>query len=302
MINKSRIFGTTALVSVLLVSSIPAMAAPENPKIPPAVAGSFYVQQLNESSDMMGQIALARQSLDLGMDNDAIYHIGRAQKFATELQEKSPELAVTSTLRFNDKVYSFNNEYKDYLIPAVDDLFTVADFDTKIKRNPAKDKTAETETGVGRYQLALDIRNVQASLKEAKDLAEEGDVLKARMALNNVYKGAVESSLVYEDPIWTVHDNLMIANALIKEKDFKGARFALKKAESQLKTIQGYDKYESDQKALQKMSSEVEELHKTLQADDPGLLQKAGNKISGWLKDVRGIGKKHAPTKEGGKK
>ena len=246
---------------------------------------------------MMGQVALARQSLDLGLDEDAVYHIGRAQKLATRLQAKSPSLAVASTLRFNNKVYTFNNEYKDYLIPAVDDLFTVDDYDLKVKRNSKDDVVSEQEAGIARYQLALDIRNVQAALKSAKGLASKGDIDKALIALNNVYKGAVESSLVYDDPIWAVHDNLMVSNALIKEKDFDGARFALKRAQKELKTIEGYDKYVSDRPTLQKLQREIADLHKTLREDDPDLLQKAEDEIAGWLKDVRDIGGHHAVAK-----
>jgi tetratricopeptide (TPR) repeat protein len=299
--RTNPLFGATALACTLLLSAAPVMAGTAGsvkPRVPVSEAGAFYVQQLNESSDMMGQIALARQSLDLGMDDDAVYHLDHAQKLANELQAKTPELAVASTLRFNDKVYSFNNEYKDFLIPTVDDLFTVADFDAKIKRNPTKDKVSEKDAGIGRYQLALDIRNVQAALKSAKELTQKGDILEARLALNNVYKGAVENSIVYEDPIWTVHDNLMVANAMVKEKDYDGARFALKKAESELKTIESYDKYASDQPALKKLGEEVKALHATLRKDDPNILKKAGEKISAWLKDIRGIGDKHEAVKK----
>ena len=252
------------------------------------------MQQLNDSSMMMGQIALARKSLDLGMGADAVYHLTQAQKLATQLQKESPELAVASTLRFNNKVYTFNNEYKDYLIPAVDDLFTVADYDAKVKRDPKKDGVAEDEAGIGRYQLALDIRNVQAGLKQASDLAKKGEVANARLALNSIYKGAAENSVVYEDPIWAVHDNLMVANALIKAKDFDGARFALQKAGKELGTLQQHDKYIEDAPMLKKMQTDISELHRTLRADDPNLLQQAGDKISGWLNSIRGVGDKHA--------
>ncbi len=299
---KIRTLEKTAVAGVIVLSTAAAFAASDKrmtvaeQKAPGM--GSFYVQQLNESSDMMGEISLAKHALDLGFSKDAVYHIDQAQNFATQLQKKSPELAVSSTLRFNNKVYTFNNKYKDYLIPTVDDMFTVAEYDTKIKRNPKKDKIAEDQAGVGRYQLALDIRNVEGALSKSKELANDGKDLQARNELNNVYVGAVENSVVYDDPIWAVNDNLMVTNELIKEKDFRGARYALNKAGQELQTIRKTDKYKGDAKTLGTLQNDIAALHKTIRKDDPNMFIKAGDKISGLLKDVRGIGERHAAAQK----
>lgn len=304
--NKSSLLKTTLLTTVLLVLSVPAMAnvdaKTKSAEVPVSKADLFYQKQLNKADEMMGQIALARKSLNIGMDKDASYHLAKAQDLASQLEKKSPEVATTSTLRYNDKVYSFNDKYKDYLIPAVDDLFTIKDYDAKLKSDVKKDRITEEDAGVGRYQLELDIRNVQEALKKSKEEAQKGEINKARNALNEVYKGAVENSVVYADPIWIVHDNLMVANAMIKDKDFNGARYALKKAQSELKTLQKHDDYADDSKTLKRLEKEAADLHESLGIDDPSLLQEAEDKISGWLKDVRGIGNKHAKSRTVAKK
>lgn len=293
--------GKYVSTGVLVLSASLAFAAQDHTTIPsPQKAndtGSFYMQQLNESSDMMAQVDLAKRALDLGLGKDAVYHLNQATKYATELKKKSPEMITASTLRYNNKVFTFNNKYKDYLIPAVDDLFTVSDYNTKINRNPKKDKAAEEDTGIGRYQLALDIRNVESALNKSKQLATKGDVMLARHELNNLYKGAVENSMVYEDPIWAVNDNLMMTRALINEKDFDGARYALKKAAEELSTIKKADKYKGDAKTLATLESDINSLQQTIKKDDPGIVTKIGEKISHLLSKVQDIGKKHASNK-----
>lgn len=292
--KPTKLLSTTALISALLLSATPTLAADKVAShIPPAKAGSFYLQQLNESSEMMGQIALARASLDLGMDDDALHHLKRAEKLAMALQKQSPEMAVTSTLRFGDQMYSFNNEYKDHLIPVVDDIFTVKDYDITVKRDPKKTKAAESDAGIERYQLSLNIDNVKAALNRATELTKKKEILSARTALNDIYKGAFESTAVYDNPIWAVHDNLMLANAMVKEKDYDNARFALKRAESGLKALQKHDDYAEDQKLFKRLEKEVHELHTALRKEDPNLLQKAGDDISSWLKNLRVSGKKY---------
>lgn len=300
--NKNRFLKTTALAGMVMLAATPALAASAAAdaskvvdKVPTTEASSFYVQQLNEASDLMGQVNLVRRSLDLGLAQDAVYHIDNALKLADTLQQKSPELAVVSTLRFNGKVYTFNNKFKDYLIPAVDDMFTVNDLDVKLKKNPKQDDVDALADGVGRYQLAVDIRNVEGALTTAKDLAQKGDLPKARAALNDIYKGAVESSQVYDDPIWVLEDNLVVANTLIKDRDFDGARFALKKAETELKSIRTVDKYAADSAVLEQMGGEIAQLRTTIREDDPSWLQSAGDRISTWLRDIRDIGHKSAP-------
>ncbi|MCB9072273.1 MAG: YfdX family protein [Bdellovibrionaceae bacterium] len=256
---------------------------------------TFYLQQLNESSEMLGQVTMARKALDLGFNKDAVYHIRQAQDFAIELKSKSPELAVASTLRFNNKVYTFNNKYKDYLIPAVDDLFTLNDYDVKI--NHKKPEVVEDDLGIGRFQVKLDVRNVQSALNEAISLAQKGNIEKARIALNNIYKGAIEDSVVYEDPMWTVNDNLMASSQLIKEKDYNGARFALDKASFAVKTIEKNNKYTTDTSALKKLDQEITDLNESLRKKDPTILERAEDKISVWLKEVRDLTAKHAAKK-----
>ena len=302
--NKSILQETILLLSVLIVSSVPAMAAVDKTSkstdVPPGKTDMFYEKQLNKADNMMGQIALARKSLEIGLDKDASYHIAKAQDMASQLQKESPEIITTSTLKYNDKVYNFNDKYKDNLIPAVDDLFTIRDYDAKLKGDVKKDKVTEKNVDVARYQLELDIRNVQKALKEANEDARKGEINEARDALNEIYVGAVENAVVYQDPIWTVRDNMMVANEMLKANDFKSARYALKKAESELKTISKQDEYAADSKTLKRLEKEASDLHKSLSKSDPSLLQKAENTISGWLKDVRDIGNKHDKSKSNG--
>ena len=303
--NKSRLQETILLLSILFVSSVPAMAAVDKAKstdVPANKTDLFYQKQLSKADKMMGQIALARKSLEIGLDQDASYHIAKAQDMASQLQKESPEIITSSTLRYNDKVYNFNDKYKDNLIPAVDDLFTIRDYDAKLKGDVKKDKITEEKVDVARYQLELDISNVQTALKMSKKEAQKGEIDKARNALNDIYKGAVENAVVYQDPIWAVQDNMMVAKAMLKDKDFNGARYALKKSQSELKTISKQDSYATDSKTLKRLENEASDLHESLSKSDPSLLQKAENTISGWLKDVRDIGNRHDKLKVMAKK
>lgn len=299
--------GCAACIGALLAPWAPTFAAAEETPaagISPDQANAFYMQQLDESSGMLAQVALARKSLDLGMNDDAVLHINKALDVAAKLEKQSPALAVATTLRFGKQVYTFNNQYKDYLIPAVDDMFTVDDYDTRVThtgKNQQKKVTDEAvaNAGISRYRLQLDIRNVDAALHSAKDFAQKGEIEHARLALNDIYTGAVETSAVYEDPVWAVHDNLMVANAMLRDKDYEGARFALKRADSGLKAIEKSGLAGDDAGALAGMQKEVTALRNTLRADNPDVLQKAGESISHWLESLRGIGAKHAAHKSG---
>ena len=80
--NKSRLQETILLLSILFVSSVPAMAAVDKAKstdVPANKTDLFYQKQLSKADKMMGQIALARKSLEIGLDQDASYHIAKAQ-------------------------------------------------------------------------------------------------------------------------------------------------------------------------------------------------------------------------------
>jgi hypothetical protein len=291
-----KLLGTTALMGIILATSMPvmasdtAMSAQQEGAQKSSAAASLYQEQLKEASEMVGQVDLARHALDLGMNHEAIEHIRKARLLSDKLKERSPELLVASTLRAGDKVYTFNNEYKDYLIPVVDDLFTTEDFNVMVKSNPSKDKAAENMVGVGRYSLALDIRNVSKALNDAAQMARDSKLAAAREALNNIYIGAVETSVAYEDPIWAVHDNLMASQAMITDQDYDGARFALKNAEKGLSAIEKSGQYSENSDTIKILKEEVVGLQYSLEKKDPTISQKAEQAISGWLKDIRSIG------------
>ena len=293
--KTSRKLGTAALTGLLLATAVmPVMAATETSKAEQsqntkAPVTAFYAQEMKESEKMMGQVNLARRALDLGLKNDAVDHIAKARQIAGELENKSPQLTVASTLRAGGKVYTFNNEYKDYLIPVVDDVFTTANYDLLVKSNPSKDKVAERDTETGRFRLALDIRNVENSLDQAKTFAQEGKIKESSAALNDMYKGAVETVVAYDDPITAVHDNLMASSSMIKKKDFDGARYALKDAEKELTTLEKSGLYSSDSATVKRLEKEISTLHASLSNKDPSVLQKAEKAISGWMKDIRNM-------------
>lgn len=292
-----KLLGTSALVAAVLVTSMPAMAqtsATPQKKITAPASPSFYAEQMKEASMMMGQVGLARDALNIGMNEEAANHITKARQLAATLEEKAPELSVASTLRAGGKVYTFNNEYKDYLIPVVDDLFTTDDYDILVKPNPSNDKVAEKVAEVGRYRLTLDIRNVAKALDQAHSYALDGKIMEARIALNNMFLGAFETAVAYEDPIWSVHDNLMASYAMILNKDYAGARFALKDAGKALKTIEKSGNYAANSETIKRLEQEVSALHESLKIKNPPLIQKAEKTISGWLKDIRQIGHQNA--------
>ena len=304
--KKRSLLGTTALMGLILVSGVPVMAAtsmaPQKKAATSAVApasqkkaaapaaSSFYAKQVKETSAMMGQVNLARHALDLGMNKDAADHIAKAREIAGKLEKQSPELSVASTLRAGNKVYTFNDDYKDYLIPVVDDLFTTGDYNVMVKAHKQKDEVAENDVETGRFKLSLDIRNVEKALDQSGSLASAGKISQARTALNGIYVGAVETAEAYEDPLWAVQDNLRASHSMILNKDYDGARYALKDAEKELKAIKTVDKYSGDSGTIIRLEKEISTLNDSLSSKDPTAIQKAEKTVSGWLNDVRNIG------------
>lgn len=256
---------------------------------PVAAKSPHYVKQVREGSEMLGQIDLVRSSLDLGFTDDALDHIQQAQKLAAELKKQSPDLFVASTLKVGDKIYTFNEEFKHYLVPVVDNRFTYTDYNMKVKIDPSKDQISEKDASVERYMLSLDLRNVEAALERAKTFTEEDKLIDATLALNSVFDGAFENFVNYTDPIWAVHDNLIASQAMVIDENYDGARFALKTAEKELKAVEKSNIYPEDSNTLAVMKGEVIALQTMLRDRDPTILQKTEKSISKWLKNIRNI-------------
>lgn len=284
----------TLLLTSMLSSTLtfqPAFAADEK-ALPPAKVetpakpdaavemSKEYHEQLKSGNLVIGDISMALMALDYGAVDIAKKDVAEALKLAIALEKGAPEIKSKETMSFGKLSHEHEGQAKDFYIPIVDDSFMVHGLETRGKATDPK--VRETDAVMVHTHVSLDVRKAVSGLTEAKTALESGQSAQAEDALNSILKAAVGNEVAVADPLHTVHDNLVLAENLLREKRYDAARFALTYAR---KGLGDYNFLVHDPERKQhvgQMQKDIDTLSEQLNKDDPTTLQKAGATVKGW--------------------
>ncbi len=243
-----------------------------------------YQQQLRNGSLMIGHVSLALMALEHGVLDVAGKDVDVALKLARRLEKSVPEFKSKDTLSFGKLTHEEESATRVFYIPIVDESFMVHGLDTRGRKH---EKIRETDAKMIHTHVSLDIRKAISGLTDAKAALEKKDAEAAETALNGILSAAVTDEVIVSDPLHVAHDNLVLAENLLREKRYDAARFALKYASK------GFEDYGSQvhdparKQHAEQMQKDIDALSEQLRKEDPTTLQKAGDTVKGWGADVK---------------
>jgi hypothetical protein len=276
------------VIALLCLATAPALAA-ESPKAKqPDVQGQLTAQREQERTlvhKMMGDINLAALSLDMELPVAARDHLDRASSLVAQLERMAPELDSETRLKYGKLSYDVVDEAKDYYVPIVDDVLLVSDYEPTFHAWRDRVDISEVDAGAVLVTVRADLRKIEAALGEAREKLDARQYAAAAGALNDIYKASIVEEVVITDPLWAVHDNLALAQNLIREEQFDSARFALEHARSELAKLKKEEP--ADAGRIEKLDASVVEVEQQLAKNDPTLTQRARNSIASMMSTVR---------------
>lgn len=130
-------------------------------------------------------------------------------------------------------------------------------------------KVRETDAVMVHTHITLDVRKAISGLTEAQAALESGQPAKAEEALTAILNSTVGSEIAVTDPLHTVHDNLVLAENLLREKRYDAARFALAYAKKGLSDY-NFLVHEPERKQhVERMRKDIDAFSDQLRKEDP---------------------------------
>lgn len=243
-----------------------------------------YHRQLRNGSLMIGHMSLALMALEHGILDVAGKDVDEALKLARALEKSVPEFKSKDTMRFGKLTHEEESVTKAFYIPIVDESFMVHGLD---KHDRKQEKIHETDAKMVHAHVSLDIRKAVSGLTDAKAALKRKDAKAAEQALNGIVSAAVADEVVVSDPLHVAHDNLILAENLLREKRYDAARFALKYARKGLDDYSSRLHDSAQKQHAEKMQKDIDALSEQLRKEDPNTLQKAGDTVKGWGAKVK---------------
>lgn len=256
-----------------------------------ALAGSHaqdmdkaYHKQLRDSQLMIGQISLALIILDHGGLDAAATDVDAALRLAQTLEKSAPEFKSKDSMLFGKLTHEEEGSTKLYFIPVAHDDFMVHSFDRPEGKG---EKVRETDARMIHAHVLLDVRKAVKGLTDAKAALQKADAKAAERALNGILSATVTNEIAASDPLHVAHDNLVLADNLLREKRYDATRFALKYARNGLgdytKNVHDFARKQH----VEQLQKNIDTLSDQLSQQDPSVLQKAAVMVSGWASDVK---------------
>jgi len=235
---------------------------------------------------MMGHINLASVALDTQLPEAAQEQLKKAESLAAQLRNSAPEVRAQTRFKYGKVSYTVDDESKSYYVPVVDDLFLLSDYESTFRGWKESTDIDETDAGVVWLTLSVDVREAQKALQEAESKIEAKDYKGASDVLAQIFKDAVVDEVVFDDPVWAVHDNLAFAKNLIDEGQYDSARYALQHAREDLGKLEKAHAGQKEVAAFKKMNDQIAKLESELEQKNPSVSERASATLSGWVNTV----------------
>jgi hypothetical protein len=243
-----------------------------------------YHEQMRNSSLMIGHMSLALMALEHGVLDVAGKDVDEALELARTLEKSVPEFKSKDAMRFGKLTHEEESTTRVFYIPIVDESFMVHGLDAS---GGNREKIRETDARMVHTHVSLDIRKAVSGLTDAKAALEKQDAKAAEQALNGIMSAAVANEVIVSDPLHVVHDNLVLAENLLREKRYDAARFALKYASKGLEDYGSRAHDPAQKQDAKRMQKDIDVLSEQLRKEDPTTLQKAADTVKGWGAKVK---------------
>lgn len=294
--QQARMFVAQVLVfasAAGVVVAFPARAegSPEGTVQAPAAgtahareAARAHHEQLRYGSLMIGHVSLALMAIEHGVFDVAGKDVDDALKLARSLERDAPEFKSRDTVRFGKLIHEEERTVRVFYIPIMEEDFMVHDLDARAGK---RGKVRETDAKLVHAHISLDIRKAIGGLTDARAALAKKDPVAAEAALNGVLSAAVTEETVVSDPLHAAHDNLVLAENLLREKQYDAARFALKYARKGFEDYGARVHEPARKQHAEQMRKDIDELSERLRKEDPSALQKAAGTVKGWAVKVK---------------
>lgn len=243
-----------------------------------------YQEQLRYGGLMIGHVSLARMALEHGVLDAAGRNVDEALRLARILEKRAPEFTSRDSVSFGKLTHEEERTVRVFYIPIMDETFIVHDLDVRAGKS---DKIRETDAQMVHAHVSLDIRKAIGGLTDARAALAKNDPVAAEAALNGVLSAAVTEETVVSDPLHAAHDNLVLAENLLREKQYDAARFALKYARTGFEDYGARVHEPARKQHAEQMRKDIDELSERLRKEDPSALQKAAGTVKGWAVKVK---------------
>lgn len=276
------------LLAVLCVAAQPAAAAETSKPNGTELQKKIDAQregQLTLVHKMMGHISLAAVALDTQLPDAARDHLERASALVAQLEGIAPQVHSKTQFKYGKVSYNFEDHAKDYYVPIVDDMFLLSDYKSTFHVWKSRNDIKETDAGMVLVTVHADLRKIEKALQEAEKKIDAKEFTAAGEALNDIYKDAIVDEVEVTDPLWAVHDNLALAQNLIREEHYDAARFALKHARTHLKKLKKQRPDETE--SIQELDASIAKVEGELKQKDPTLTQSIETSVASWMTTVR---------------
>ncbi len=239
---------------------------------------------LHESRKMLGHINLAAMALDMDLVEEAKADLAKAKDIAKALEKETLKIDINKKVEFGKLSYDYKDTIKDYYVPIYDDVFVLNSYDVKPKGDAAK--VVEVDAEIVHSKINIDLRSVNSALDNALKFVNDGKNIEARKALVGVYEGAMNETTTIENPLWAVHDNIMLAENMAQNGEYEHARFALRHAKQELKRYGKVNPSAKKSEYVQVLDGEISTVQAQLNRNT--FTAKMKEKMSGWLKELKG--------------
>jgi hypothetical protein len=276
------------LVALLCVAGHPVVAAGAQESKEPGFQKQLEAQREQERTlvhKMMGHINLAAVALDTSLPDAAREHLERASALAAQIDEVAPQLQSKTQFKYGKVSYEFEDHAKNYYVPIIDDLFLLSDYKSTFHAWKSRTDIDETDAGVVLVTVRADIREIEKGLQEAEKKLDAKEFAAAGEALNDIYEDAIVDETEITDPLWAVHDNLALAQNLLREENYDSARFALRHARKELGKLK--KERPADTESIQKLDASIAKVEGELEQKDPSLTQRIDRTVASWMTTVR---------------
>ncbi|WNM63356.1 hypothetical protein [Candidatus Nitrospira neomarina] len=273
-----------------LICGQPAYGATPGPQDPVESAAVSPLAQNRtatgmEVHKMMGHINIAYLALDINLPDDALHHIEQAEALAGQLTRDLPSMKIDSTFKYGKVTFTSRNANKHYYVPVLDDLFLLSEYDTVYRHLQSFD-IKQTYAGIVKLDFSVDLRNLAAALRNAKQELSNKRYEKSQHALEEIFQGAIVEESVNTDPRLIIYDNLALAKNFIQNGLYPSARLTV------VNVKHGLVQWEKDPRAtpytqgVHTLQREIARLDTALENKDPTLMQRVGRQFLAWRKIV----------------
>lgn len=229
---------------------------------------------------ILGYASESRAALDDNNTQDAIDDLVMASEELGRIHD------IKSYMEANGVMFGrvFYGDSRSYYIPVADDTYAVRSY----KQGPfwsGKKGMAVSDVQLVLVNISIDPEKAAQHIHTAqKDIAHK-DYSKAQTELNDLLEESIRTVASSEQPFTRLQDNVYLTRVLLAQRNYDGARYALKHAKS---ALDDYAKTLAKPDArVNSMKLEIEALDKTIQQRDPSMLKQAEQKVEKWWKELK---------------